>query len=283
MYKIQTKFDVDYEIDAEQMKDLCIDVLRAFVTFCEKHKLKYFLAGGTLIGAVRHQGFIPWDDDIDVSMPRADFEKFKELASSGKVENYSIRSIDLTPEIYCRPFIRLVNDQYIAQVNVDEKFIPPWIDIHALDGLPTDLDENEKHWQIARFYKGWSKRTRTLLKDEKSLIRGIAKRIVFFPMYLIGPVHAARKLIEFGKKYDFYESEYIASYCAGYGKKERMPGWYFKDGEAKLYFEGMLCSVPPHYDLVLQHMYGENYLALPPKSKRKIHMLKAWKLKNKGC
>ena len=77
------------------------------------------------------------------------------------------------------------------------------------------------------------------------------------------------------KKYAFDTSEYVASFMAGYGRKERMPRYYFTDGEKKLYFEGILCSVPPHYDLVLRHMYG-NYLQIPPVSARVTHVEKLW-------
>ena len=279
MYHVKTNFEIDYPISIEEFKEINIGILATFVDFCETHGLKYFLAGGTLIGAARHQGFIPWDDDIDVSMPRPDFERLRELTlQSGKIGNNTIRSIDLTPDLHCRPFMRLVDDGYIAQINTDESFISPWIDIHALDGLPTDPGENKKHWDKARRCKWFSRLVRTPFSWEKRRLRGIIKRILFFPFFCIGPVHYARKLIKLRKKYDFYRSEFVASYCAGYGRKERMPAYYFTDGTAKLYFEGIFCSVPPHFNKVLQKIYG-NYLMLPPVEKRKWHVVQAWKLK----
>jgi len=279
MYHVKTDFEFDHPISIREFRDINLDILAAFVKFCEENKLKYFLAGGTLIGAVRHQGFIPWDDDIDVSMPRPDFERFRELTlQSGRVGEYTIRSIDLTPSLHCRPFMRLVNEGYVAKINTDESFISPWIDIHALDGLPTDLDEDTKHWNKARHCKWFSRMLRTPLDREPRRMRGIIKRILFFPFFIIGPVHYARKLIKLGKKYDFYRSEFVASYCAGYGRKERMPAYYFTDGEAKLYFEGILCSVPPHFNRVLQTIYS-NYLTLPSVATRKWHVEQAWKLK----
>ena len=165
----------------------------------------------------------------------------------------------------------------MTRVKVDQMFIPPWLDVHALDGLPTDLAENEKHWKDARHFKLWSRRSRTPLCLTKSKIKRLLKWIYFAPSRIRGPVYYADKLTELAKKYDFEESEYIAAYVAGYGKKERMPKYYFTDGEEKMWFEGILCSVPPHYHLVLKHMYG-NYMKMPPVKKRVVHMLKAWKV-----
>lgn len=276
-YHIENDFKKKSKISIAQVKTLEIEILRTFVTFCEEHDLKYFLAGGTLIGAVRHQGFVPWDDDMDVSMPRPDFERFRELTSDGKLGQFEIRSTIHTPEIHVRPFDRIVDPRYMTSVKVDQMFIPPWIDVHALDGLPTDPKKDEKHWQTARFYKWWSLRARKPLCLEKNILKRFVKWIVFAPARWIGPKYFSDKLTENGKKYSFYDSEYIAAYVAGYGRKERMPRYYFTDGEEKMWFEGILCSVPPHYDLVLQHMYGD-YMRLPPKKKRVTHMLGAWEV-----
>lgn len=268
-------------INLDKVKKLEIEILREFVNFCEENHLKYFLAGGTLIGAVRHQGFVPWDDDMDVSMPRPDFEKFRELTKSGKLGPYTIQSIEHTPEVHVRPFDRIVNDGYMVKTTADQPYISPWLDVHALDGLPTDLTENKKHWDKANYLKRRSYMSRNFVSLTKNPIKRWLKWIAFFPYReIIGPVYYAKRLTEEGKKYSFYESEYIAAYVAGYGRKERMPRYYFTDGEKKLWFEGILCSVPPHYDLVLTHMYGE-YMKLPAVNKRKTHMIEAWEIEKR--
>lgn len=280
-YHQETDFEIESPVSISKIKRLEIEILRTFVQFCEVHHLKYFLAGGTLIGAVRHQGFVPWDDDMDVSMPRPDFERFRELTSDGKLGRYEIRSTIHTPEIHARPFDRIVDPRYMTEVKADQMYIPPWIDVHALDGLPSDFKENKKHWDTARFYKWWSLRARKPLCQEKSWFKRIVKWVCFAPIRWIGPVYFADKLTEYGKKYDFYKSKYVAAYVAGYGRKEQMPGYYFTDGEEKMWFEGILCSVPPHYDLVLSHMYGD-YMKLPQEKHRVFHMLNAWKVKNRA-
>ncbi len=277
-YHVENEFEIESQIEIADVKKLEIDILRTFVAFCNEHGLKYFLAGGTLIGAARHNGFVPWDDDMDVSMPRPDFERFRELTKNGTLGRYEIRSISLTPDVYARPFDRIVDPRYMTRVKVDQVYISPWLDVHALDGLPTDEKEDRAHWAKARWNKRFSRWTRTRFCDEKSKIKGLLKRLVFWPVYLRGPHHYANELTKLAKTYDFYESEYIAAFVAGYGHKERMPRYYFTDGEEKMWFEGILCSVPPHWDLELAHMY-KNYNSLPPKKKRVVHMVQAWKLK----
>lgn len=277
-YHIESEFEIEKPISLEDVRRIEIDILRTFVEFCDKHNLKYFLAGGTLIGAMRHGGFVPWDDDMDVSMPRPDFEKFRQLTVDGKFGRYEIRSSRLTPDVYARPFDRIVDPRYMTRVKVDQKFISPWLDVHGLDGLPTDTVENRRHWDAAKWNKRFSRWTRTCFADEKSKLKGLLKRLIFFPVYLKGPLVYSDRLTALAKKYDFYESEYIAAYVAGYGRKERMPQFYFTDGDEKMWFEGILCSVPPHWDLELAHMYG-SYNKLPPKKKRVFHIKKAWLLK----
>ncbi|MBE6776527.1 MAG: LicD family protein [Ruminococcaceae bacterium] len=279
-YHIEKDFIIKEELPITAIQDIEIDILRTFVDFCDKHNLRYFLAGGTLIGAVRHQGFIPWDDDMDVSMPRKDFERFRELTKDGKLGNYDIRSYIHTPELHTRPFDRLVDTRYMAKVNVkaEQPFIPPWLDIHALDGLPADPVENSKYWDAVNILKRGSKISRTPLHPfKKGGIMRVLRAIKNYKIHMNGYIYYARKLNEFGATYNFDTSEYIASVMAGYGRKERMPSYYFTDGEKKLYFEGILCSVPPHYNLVLKHMYN-NFLQLPPVSERATHIERLWEV-----
>lgn len=272
------KFIPKKQVSLDFVKKIEIDILRTFVDFCEQHQLRYYLVGGTLIGAVRHQGFVPWDDDMDVAMPRKDFMKFRELTTDGKIGKYEIRSYIHTPDLHFRPFDRIVDPHYMTKVKVEQVFIPPWLDVHALDGLPTDLEENKKHWVAVRKLKFGSMIARTPLCLTKNRIRRLAKRIYYIKYYMRGAKYYAEKLTELALQYDYDESEYIAAFVAGYGQKERMPRYYFEDGKQKMWFEGILCSVPAHYDLVLRHMYGDNYLTLP--QKRVVHMVEAWEIKS---
>lgn len=280
-YHIEEGFRIKNRISIRDVKKAEIEILRTFVAFCEENNLRYYLAGGTLIGAVRHQGFVPWDDDLDVTMPRPDFERFRELTMSGKLGQYEIRSLIHTPEIHCRPFDRIVDTRYMCSLSIDQVRLPPWLDILPWDGLPTDIAEDKKHWKKVSRYKRFSQLARTPISMERKKIKRYLKYMMLAPVKLIGANYFAGRITELARKYDFEQAEYIATFVAGYGRKERMPKYYFLDGEEKMWFEGVLCSVPAHYDLVLKHMYG-NYLLLPEKKKRTSHIKKAWEVETAG-
>ena len=265
-------------ISLEDVRKIEIEILKSYIAFCEEHNLRYFFAGGTLVGAVRNQGFIPWDDDIDVVMPRPDYDRFHEL-TKGKIGNYEVRSIDYCPDIHCRGLIRVVDPDYMTELQVDPMFLPPWIDVFPLEGLPSNYEECLKHYKRANFWKILSKYTRTDLRLTPSRLRRWIKRIAFWPLRtFIGPIYINKKLIEIARQYKFDECEYVGVVATGLGIRERMPKKYFLDGEKKLPFEGMMVSVPPHYDRYLHSFYGD-YLRLPNLKDRKIHIVGAWKVK----
>ena len=124
------------EMTLEELQQVEFDLLDVFANFCDKHGLTYFLAYGTLIGAARHRGFIPWDDDIDVMMPRPDYEKFLELyVDSGR---YVLKTHDRDSS-YFYPFAKLVNsDTKFIECNCDESTLGVFVDIFPLDGVPTN-------------------------------------------------------------------------------------------------------------------------------------------------
>ncbi|MEE1197888.1 MAG: LicD family protein [Acutalibacteraceae bacterium] len=276
-YHIENNFKIIEELPVSQIRVLEVDMLRAFINLCNENGLKYFIEGGTLIGAVRHQGFVPWDDDMDVSMPRADFEKFRELTKSGYLGEYEVRSYVRTPEVHPRPFDRIVDPRYMTSTKVEQPYMPPWLDVHAKDGLPSNDVENWRHWNEIGKLKKASRICRTPFSATKGILRRTWNRLTLWPYKLRGPEYYAQKIEELSKKYDFDNSEYIATVMAGYGRKERMPKYWYTDGEKQLYFEGILCSVPPHYDLVLKHMYGD-YLRLPSNESKATHVKKLWRV-----
>ena len=126
------------KLSEKEYKDRLFDMLVKFDEFCNKYKLDYSLCGGTLLGAIRHKGFIPWDDDIDVVMPRPDYEKFKRL-----VKKYPLAPnlvFDISYEGYVQKIID--KDTYLKAryASVDKHL---WMDVFPIDGLPDNKKEAE--------------------------------------------------------------------------------------------------------------------------------------------
>ena len=131
------------KLEIEEIKHIEVDILKHVVKICNRHKLRYFLAYGTLLGAVRHQGFIPWDDDIDICMPRPDYDKFIEIWQKEKTLNESLNFGLLFPSPgnnYFYEFAKVTATDTVCEVNLpilDIKGLGIWIDIFPLDGMPT--------------------------------------------------------------------------------------------------------------------------------------------------
>lgn len=172
---------------------------------------------------------------MDVAMPRKDFEKFRELTMDGKLGDYEIRSIIHTPDLHVRPFDRLVDTKYMTKTKLEQKFIPPWLDMHALDGLPTGERKDFEHWNAVGKLKRKSKISRTPFKMTKGRLKRLLKPFVYFPYKIAGPVKYAKSMIDLAYSYDFDEAEYIAAFVAGYGRKERMPKAWFMVGGSQSY------------------------------------------------
>ncbi len=134
-----------------------LDILKAIDTICKRHRLKYYAWYGTLLGAVRHHGFIPWDDDMDLAMLREDYEKFKYYCEKELPEGWSMLKVDPT-------LIRILNTQVIR---LDQEFLDrshgcPFVmgvDIFCLDRIPKDNEEEalwlNLFWAAANLYTHW--------------------------------------------------------------------------------------------------------------------------------
>lgn len=255
------------------------DILKEFDVFCKENGLRYYLAGGTLLGAVRHKGFIPWDDDIDLLMPRPDYMRFLKI-TNGNLANYEVRSIYNCPRKHICHIARIVDPRYMGKISKKmygvPYFSPPWIDIFPMDGLPTDERESERHFaKVKRLRDLLARAWKPVWMIGGGKLRKILKSIMYWPLKLYGYNRIMKKIERLTMRYPYDECEYVGAVGCGQGEVERMPREMVFGDTIQMEFEGAEFPSPAGYDYYLKSLYN-NYLVLPSGAKRKNHVERIW-------
>ena len=265
-------------MDIKKVKDrwnaTILDILKAFMQICDKHGLRYYCCAGTAIGAVRHHGIIPWDDDIDVIMPRPDYDRLLEIAKREDFGKYEIISpySDPTYPLY---FSKL-SDRTTTLIEERERpcVIGLFVDIFPLDATDDDIDEakrlKDKYTKIINRLNAVSTHNTFgeymhLLTDPKEWGRFAIKTLAFFCRTTI-----RRRLIaqmdEISHRYDYDQARNVQVYTGSYGYKEVFPKEWLGDG--KMFpFEDTEVPLPQEYDKYLRQFFGD-YMQLPPVEQR---------------
>lgn len=252
------------------LKKLLADMLHWFHTFCEAHDLRYYALGGTMLGAVRHQGFIPWDDDVDLGMPRRDYLRFWSLMTENPHPRYRLETPFSEKEAFCYAFSKVYDTKTTLIENTRSKIRRGiYLDIFPLDGI------GDSEREAARLHRPILRRVQLLLalttgiRRERSFVKNAA-------VYLLRPVPQKRlkrllqrQLHRLCAKQDFDSCIWCGNLTGNYGPRERMPRVFF--GTGALYaFEDFEIYGPEQWDAYLTHLYG-NWRQLPPPEKQKSH------------
>jgi len=263
----------------KKVQDLTLALLREFMTLCEENNLRYYFTGGALIGVVRHQGFIPWDDDIDIGMPRKDYDRFLQLIEKNKPEGYGICN-RFTDKDWHFAMSQFIDEESVIEINLAEqpRQAHIWLDIFPLDGLPDNRFLRwirVKHILLYRYFvqiahirtQVDSHRKRPVV--EKAVL-GIMKVIPIGR--LIDTDKTLDKLENLLRKSDFDVSAYVGNMLGRYREKEVVPAVYFGKPQ-KGTFEGIEVNIPAKTHELLTAMYGD-YRKLPPENQRVAHNVK---------
>lgn len=253
------------EIQFEEMKKIELNILTYFTEVCEENNLRYYLGGGTLLGAVRHKGFIPWDDDIDVMMPRPDFQKFLSLSINNK--NYNI--IKPGTAGYYYNFAKLVDTRTI----LEEKGIKlidglgVYIDIFPLDGMPETPDARKKRFKELNSIRKRINNT-CLLKPKfhRNPFAYLNACRIYNSNKNVDLSSLQKKYLDSALKNSFDDSEFVFAAGGAYGARDIFPGKWFEK-EIELQFENLSVKAFNGYDFYLTQLYGD-YMTLPPEDKR---------------
>ena len=261
------KNDIDCVKFHNDLVELLMDILREYIRICDKYGLMYFVVGGSALGAVRHGGFIPWDDDIDVAMPRDDYMKFlgiavEELRSPFFLQNYRTEPdfrLDYTK-------IRNSNTTFVEKtaqsLHINHGV---YIDIFPIDGYPSAISEIktlEFKKRLYRLYLGkdygcdYSWKGKILLTLEKILWKNNVSKV-------------SRKLEDLYLRYDYASCDRVICHGGIWGKREICDKSQYGKGKM-VKFEDVDVRIPEHDHEYLTQKY-DNYMELPPVEKQVSH------------
>lgn len=253
------------EVRSMQLKGL--EMALFFDKFCEEHGLLYYMCGGCCIGSIRNKGFIPWDDDVDVFMPRDDYEKLKKLWVD--TEEYSIQY----------PTRDLVTENQFVTINANNTtFIKTYqmnldinhglvLDVLPIDGCPTGIRRKiQKMWALLYSLfvvgKAPTNHGKLVTFGGKVLLAIFKSKGIRYKMWRL----CERKM----SKYPISECDYITELCSGpHYMQNEYPKEYFESA-LRVDFEGYKMPIPVGYDGYLKMAFGD-YMKLPPVEKQKCH------------
>ncbi|WP_430934122.1 LicD family protein [Saccharicrinis sp. 156] len=259
-----------------KLQKIDLEIVKEVVSICKENNLKYYMIGGTLLGAIRHKGFIPWDDDIDLGMPRDDYEKFLEVATSKLSSHLDIVNYktDSSYQYYITRVRNKSTKVIETRIGNDTKYTNASIDIFPLDGTP-----NNKYLRKFYYLKIMTLRALMSLSYKDSIDharrRGFLERIFLSIMMriptekLFNPTKIKSLIDKEMRKYPVAESDIIGCLMGAYRVGEMVPRKIY--GKGKCYdFEDIKLHGPEYAHDFLQIIYG-NYMVLPPESARKTH------------
>ena len=256
------------KIDIQEVKTIEFEMLQYVKYICEKNNIKYYLGYGTLLGAVRHKGFIPWDDDIDVVLFRDEYNK---LIQAIEVDNHDYLKVFhmRNSNVFFGPYSLLVDTRtYMKHYKVKKNIIDEMgvcIDIFPLDFFQ-NLESAKKALTRSNFLKALNNLTMVSTFQYDKGLKGIAKRLVAPLANLIGHRRLCEKIEQLSYDANQGECKYVADLMWDPQMRWCIPSEAY-DEVIMLEFEGDKFSAPKNYDMILKSGYG-NYMQFPPENER---------------
>ncbi|ANK59141.1 hypothetical protein AYR54_01970 [Loigolactobacillus backii] len=259
--KKMTQLDVLHKIE--------LNLLKTVVDICERHQINYFMIGGSLLGTIRHQGFIPWDDDIDVGFLRQDYEKFLQVAAGELQPAQRLMTTQNTKD-YGFAFSKIVaeNTEMVETYNLPNNAVHSvYVDLFPFDAIPAAVQARQKQYKQFKLYN------RLVIERLKyGHADPPAKRAVIVALNLVhrfqsvGYLKQERRAIMTAYQAQAATLDQI-NMCSQYAYGKEI----IKQSELHQFitrsFSGLQVKVPAAYDAILTRMYGD-YMQLPPKDKQ---------------
>ncbi len=255
--------------DIAALQKIELEILDEILRLCDKHQLKLVLIGGSCIGAVRHQGFIPWDDDIDLGMPRKDYEKLREICKTELSSSFVFQDFETEPQCglifgKIRRKDTTLSENYSYHVPMHQGV---WVDIFPYDYVSDDVDTQAKDrkrmalWQnvyIIRCGYAFPENRPKWMKLPYYVAKGLSH---MFPLRFY-----IRHIKNIMFQYNDAQTNTIYLYGGVYKEKDVLPARVL-DSLKTVSFENRKVHIISEYDMYLKALYG-NYMQLPPEEKR---------------
>lgn len=269
MINLEEETICGYEVSSKMKRiwAMELDMAKKFTDVCEEYKLKYWIMGGTLLGAVRHKGFIPWDNDMDFAMPRKDFDKLLEIGPEVFHDPLFFQTPVTEKAKYFRTFVRIRNGNGTAAFKAEYDLginCGIFIDIFCLDEIPDSLIRRKWYFRkineiakMARFALG-----KTLSGGWRNCIKHSLQRLVYTSVYKRPDSAELFSIYQReASKYAGLDKQCLAHHAFGYNSHYV---WSRKDWEETIFmpFEDVLLRAPKGYDAILRHQYGD-YMQIP--------------------
>ena len=267
----------------QEIQSVNLNIMKDIHAFCVEHGIRYSLAYGSLIGAVRHKGFIPWDDDIDIMMPRPDFEKFSDTFTSKN--GYVLSSVydGDTFVNYTRVYNNL-ETLVISPAKAGKKEVGIWVDVYPIDGISDDETISRKQFVEIRKY---TRQVMTMRFIFRKLVSGhfatkskAAIKWVYYRLAKRGNLRKwHNKILDLCKEVPYGNTSRCSSLvCMEANRDDRQeifPLASFQNYQL-VPFETEQFYIVSDYDTILKIIFGD-YMKLPPPEKRVSHVIKKWK------
>lgn len=257
----------------KQRQQVSLEIMKNVHNFCCENGIKYYIISGTLLGAIRHKGFIPWDDDIDIMMPRPDYEKF---LNTYKDDNYRILKPQEGMYSYAKVYdIRTIKYEDDKDYR-NKKALGIDIDIFVLDGIVNDKTVLDKIYRKEMILEKL-----IVLANQPIMKKGLFKSINRIIPRIIGSKNLVNMREKNASQFDYDKSDYVVRmrYCSkGFTGIMNKTDY---DPPVLVDFDDVQLFAPKNYDLWLTNFYGD-YMKMPPKEKQVAHECECYWRKNEN-